>query len=389
MVEVALDMKHVNGDDPFLMHKLLQAEAVLNEATPAELESQGYDVQSVLRLLDSLNGQPIRKIAARNTAFRAMLRSREAVEELADAIPSEGFAQRFVDMLLANENQFAVGECLEFGYCQLPKKANKAFNLTFTQEDNKLVASWITLSGTVKAEFPTEFEGQVIPLSSVSKIIFRDTVEVPWTLQDGFTRIGVGKPRMLKSWGEVLSALIRNDFSFELAELKNCDDLEQANIDLTNLVLKALRRMLTAYEISNGDVFSWATVAGQHKIVVLDTKIPKARYKRDVVNDPVELEAERRITAGMYLKKMGLINNMSDTISGEPGMAFYKATSPGRTFATEQYTIPQCAPVKRAPVANAISNLVNFTGAHPVSFSLGNRPQSPTKEVWSLALPST
>jgi len=385
MIEVAMDMKKVNGDDPFLMHKLLQANSVMNEATPAELESQGYDVSCVLRLLDSLGGQPIRKIASRNIAFRAMLRSRDAVEQLADIIPAEGFASRFVDMLLGDKAS-AGGDSLDFGYCTLPKKVTKGFNLTFTQEDNKLVASCITLSGTAKAEFPTEFEGKVIPLSSISKIIFRDTVQVPWTLSDSFTRIGVGKPRMLRSWGDVVGALIRNDFSYELAEIRNSDDLEQANVDLLNLVMKALRRMLTAYEISNGDVFSWATVAGQQKIVVLDTKIPKARYKRDVVNDPVELEAERRITAGRYLKKLGLINNMSDTISGEPGMAFYKKTSEGRTFSTEQYIIPQFAPVKRAPVANALSNLVNFTGAHPVSFSLGNKPQAPTKEVWSVAI---
>ncbi len=386
MVEVALDMKKVNGDDPFLMHKLLQAEAVLNEATPAELEKQGYDVQSVLRLLDSLNGQPIRKIANLNTAFRAMLRSREAVEELADIIPASGFAQRFVDMLLG-DNASVGGDSLDFGYCQLPNKVTKGFNLTFTQADGKLIASCPTISGIAKAEFPTEFVGKVIPLSSISKIIFRDTVEVPWTLSDNFTKTGVGKPRMLRNWGEVLGSLIRNDFSYELGELRNCDDLDQANIDLTNLIMKALRRMLTAYEVSNGDVFSWATVAGQHKIVVLDTRIPKARYKKDVVNDPVELEAERRITAGRYLKKMGLINNMSDTISGEPGMAFYKATSPGRTFATEQFIIPQFAPVKRAPVANALSNLVSFTGAHPVSFSLCNKPQAPTRELWSVAMP--
>lgn len=386
MIEVAMDMKKVNGDDPFLMHKLLQAEAVLNEATPAELEKQGYDIPCVMGLLNSLNGQPIRKIANQNTAFRAMLRSREAVEQLADVIPAGGFAQRFVAMLLG-EGPVTGGGSLDFGYNTLPNKAIKGFNLTFTQADGKLIASCITLSGIAKAEFPTEHNGLVIPLSSISKIIFRDTVEVPWTLSDNFTRIGVGKPRMLKSWGEVLSALIRNDFSYELGELRNCDDLDQANVDLTNLVMKALRRMLTAYEITNGDVFSWATVAGQQKIVVLDTKIPKARYKKDVVNDPVELEAERRITAGKYLKKMGFITNMADTISGEPGMSFYKATSPGRTFATEQYIIPQFAPTKRAPVANALSNLVNFTGAHPVSFSLGNKPQAPTKEVWSVAMP--
>jgi hypothetical protein len=381
MIEVAMDMKKVNGDDPFLMHKLVQAEAVFGEATPAELEKQGYDLMCVLRLLDSLAGQPIRKIASKNTAFRAMLRSMEAVEQLADVIQAEGFASRFVDMLLGN-TAIASGDSLDFGYCQLPNKATKGYSLTFTQEDNKLVASCITLSGTAKAEFPTEFEGKVIPLSSISKIIFRETIEVPWTLSDNFTRIGVGKPRMLRSWGEVLGALIRTDFSYDLVELKSCDDLDQANVDLTNLIMKALRRMLTAYEVTNGDMFSWATLAGQQKIVLLDTRIPKARYKKDVVNDPIELEAERRITAGRYLKKMGLITNMSDTISGEPGMAFYKKTSEGRTFSTEQFIIPQFAPVKRAPVANALSNLVNFTGAHPVSFSLGNKPQAATKELY-------
>jgi hypothetical protein len=386
MIEVAMDMKKVNGDDPFLMHKLVQAEAIFNEATPAELEKQGYDLACVLRLLDSLAGQPIRKIASKNTAFRAMLRSREAVEQLADVIPAEGFASRFVDMLLGN-TAIASGDSLDFGYCQLSNKATKSFSLTFTQEDNKLVASCITLCGTAKAEFPTEHNGLVVPLSSISKIIFRETIEVPWTLSDSFTQIGVGKPKMLRNWGDVLLTLIRTDFSYDLAELKICDDLDQANVDLTNLVMKALRRMLTAYEVTNGDVYSWATVAGQHKIVVLDTKIPKARYKKDVVNDPVELEAERRITAGRYLKKLGLITNMSDTISGEPGLAFYTATSPGRTFATEQFVLPQFAPVKRSPVANALSNLVSFTGTQPVSFSLGNRPQAPTKEVWSVAMP--
>jgi hypothetical protein len=387
MVEVAMDMKKVNGDDPFLMHKLLQAEAVMSEATPADLEKQGYDVQCVVRLLNSLAGVPIRKIASRNTAFRGMLRDRSAVEQLADVIPAEGFANRFVNMLLGSENQVVGGESLEFGYCKLPKNVNKAFNLTFTQVEGELIASCITISGTAKAEFPTEHNGLVIPLSSISKIIFRETVEVPWQLHDSFTRIGVGKPRMLRSWGEVLSTLIQNDFSYELSELKNNNDLDQANVDLLNLVMKALRRMLTAYEISNGDVFSWATVAGQQKIVVLETKIPKARYKKEVINDPVELEAERRITAGKYLKKMGLINNLSDTISGEPGMAFYKKTSEGRTFATEQYILPHFAPSKRSPVANALSNLVGFTGAHPVSFSLGNKPQAPSKELYCCALP--
>jgi len=386
MIEVAMDMKKVNGDDPFMMHKLLQAEEVLNETTPAELEKQGYDLSCVIRLLESLSGQPIRKIAARNIAFKAMLRSREAVEELADVIPAEGFAQRIVDILIG-DNGTAAGNSIDFGYCQLPNKATKSFNLTFKQEDDKLIACCPTLSGIARAEFPTEHNGKVIPLSSISKIIFRLTVEVPWILSDNFTKVGVGKPRMLRNWGEVLWSLIRNDFSYELAELKNCDDLDQANIDLTNLILKALRRMLTAYEITNGDVFSWATVACQQKIVVLDIKIPKARYNKDVLNDPVELEAERRITAGRYLKKMGLINHMSDTVSGEPGMAFYKKTSDGKTFSTEQFILPQFAPTKRAPVANALSNLVSFTGAHPVSFSLGNRPQAPTKEVYCCAMP--
>jgi hypothetical protein len=385
MIEVAMDLKKITGDDAFLMHRLLQAETEMNEATPAELEKQGFDLPCVIRLINSLAGQPIRQIAARNTAFRAMLRSREAVEELADVIPAEGFAQRFVDMLLG-ESSVKGGDSFEFGYCQLPKKEVKGFNLTFKQEEDTLIACCPTLAGTAHAEFATEHNGQVIPLSSISKIVFRLTVEVPWTLSDNFTRIGVGKPRMLKSWGEVLGALIRNDFSYELSELKNSEDLEQANTDLLNLVMKALRRMLTAYEM-NGDLFSWATVAGQQKIVVLDNKIPKVRYKQDVVNDPVELEAERRITAGRYLKKMGLINNMADTISGKPGLAFYKKTSPGRTYSTEQYILPQFSPLKRSPVGNALSNLVNFTGAHPVSFSLGNKSQAPTKEVWSLALP--
>jgi hypothetical protein len=108
---------------------------------------------------------------------------------------------------------------------------------------------------------------------------------------------------------------------------------------------------------------------------------------KPATNNPLKLDEIRRTLAAQFLVKNGLINRMVDTISGQPGMAFYAKTSPGRTYATEQFVLPQYAPEKRSPVMNACSNLIEFVGSHPVSFSLEGRPQAPTAEVWAVSLP--
>ena len=153
--------------------------------------------------------------------------------------------------------------------------------------------------------------------------------------------------------------------------------------------------MLRDYEVRNGDNCSWATSAGQQKIIVLKSNIPSGKCDEGIFNDPLELTGQKYGEAGKYLVKtrrnartdQTWISHMSNTISGEPGSAFYMGTPDGRTFCTQQFIVPQFSPLKRSPVLNAIANLIGFKGQHLSSFDIREAIQAPAKEVWAAALP--
>lgn len=432
--ETCMDMKKDEGRDPLCFHHVMCGNRPWDEGVETELSESGFDLPAVLEMMVALKGVSVRKIAKYNKAWAALLGDRTAFEALVAHYQSlkgstpEGFAQWFVNVLygfVKNPYIQGKGDIMRFPDTSSSAAAtNPAFELRFIEldaegneisctslgykgeihtervEDERigvsLVAECDTSCGIVSTEYLIEDDGLVISMAN-RKVLLRTTVLVPYLFKGREMEVITGEPRLLESWGEVIAALTYYNFKFNLNEVKGSEDPISGEVALVDLVNSALRYLLAAYEVQNGDCYSYSTAAGQTKIVVLDNKIPEisSRKRRELweenitpaFNNPVALDELRRTIAGGFLKEQGLINSLVDTISGEPGMAFYGKTSEGRTYATEQFVIPQFAPVKRGPVLNAVCNLIEFVGAHPVSFSLPGKPQAPTAEVWAVSLP--
>lgn len=441
--EAAMDMKQCDGGNPLLGTDLLTNKAILTEDARLELATMGFDVNAMETAINACNGKNVREIAGYNKTFGSMLNKRTHFEALATHFLADGgdpdmFADYFKDVLYGFKRSPFIkgtdGAVIFPGVSKTGAAKNPDNTLVFFEidKDNQVLRSTemdcdgnqdtiltdniadaipetlrvecTTSAGTVGVDFLLEANGLVMTVGS-AKIILRETVHVPFKFVGQEMLVVPCPPVLLESWGQVLSALIFTNFKFDLDAVKECTEVQDAEPKLAELVVDALRCMLAAYEVQNNDVFtegmesySWSTMCGQEKYVVLDNKIPTitsrtlASMKADNItpadNDAHKLEQSRRILAGKFLKSKGLINYMSDTIVGEPGMAFYRQNKDGLLFCMEQFIVPQFAAVKQRGKLAAISGLIPFTGAHPVSFALPmGVEQAPTIELMAVALP--
>ncbi len=433
--ETCMDMKKDEGRDPLCFHNILCGNRSFDSTAALELMESGFNLDSVTEILTALKGVSVRKIARYNKAWAALLSDRRAFEALVKYFQDtkgnpEDFAKYFVDALYGFVKTPFIkgkGDPMEFPPTRMPREANDPnFELRFIELTDSMeeirVTSLLhkgdlsvqnipdsedkttsvlriecdTVGGIATIEMLISNNGLVIELEN-RKVILRRTVLVPFHVKGRDMKIVPGSPRMLSSWGEVLGALLNTNFRFQINELKSLEDISAAEPVLADLINSALRYLLASYEVQNSDVVSYATASGQAKIVVLDNKIPEISKASlaamrslgitPASNNPLKLDEIRRTLAAEFLVKHGFINRMVDTLSGQPGMGFYAKTSPGRTYATEQFVLPQYAPEKRSPVMNACSNLIEFVGSHPVSFDLEGRPEAPTAEVWAISLP--
>jgi len=433
--ETCMDMKKDEGRDPLCFHNILCGNRPLDSEAAFELMESGFNLDTATQIVAALKGVSVRKIARYNKAWASLMGDRRAFEALVKHYQENGgeveeFAKYFVDALYGFVKTPFIkgkGDPMLFPKTRMPQGvSNPEFELRFIELSDSMEEIRITslghkgqlsvqaspdlhdmttgvlriecdtVGGIATIEMMIANNGLVIELDN-RKVILRRTVLVPFHIKGRDMKIVPGSPRMLSSWGEVLGALMDTNFKFNVNELKGMEDISAAEPVLADLTNSALRYLLSAYEVQNGDYLSYATAAGQAKIVVLDNKIPeiseaslavmRAAGIKPATNNPLKLDEMRRTLAAEFLVKQGFINRMVDTSSGSPGMMFYAKTSPGRTYATEQFVLPQYAPEKRSPVMNACSNLIEFVGSHPVSFSLEGRPQGPTAEVWAVSLP--
>jgi|GEM_PF-2433542 len=433
--ETCMDMKKAEGRDPLCFHNILCGNRPFDSEAALELMESGFNLDSVTEIVSALKGTSVRRIARYNKAWAALLGDRRAFEALVKYFQDtegnpEEFAKYFVDALYGfAKTPFIMGkgDPMEFPSIRMPQEANdpnfelRFIELTDSMEEIRVASlghkgelsvqnisdsedkttsilriECDTVGGIATIEMLISNNGLVIELEN-RKVILRRTVFVPFKIKGREMKIVAGTPRMLSSWGEVLGALLNTNFRFQMNELKSMEDISAAEPVLADLINSALRYLLASYEVQNSDVISYATAAGQEKIVVLDNKIPEISKASlaamrvigitSASNNPLKLDEIRRTLAAEFLVKHGYINKRVDTISGEPGMVFYAKTSPGRTYVTEQFILPQNAPEKRSPVLNACSNLIEFVGSHPVSFDLEGRPEAPTAEMWAVSLP--
>jgi len=433
--ETCMDLKKDTQRDALCFHNILCGNRPFDSESAMELLESGFNLDSVTQIVAALKGISVRKIARYNKAWASLMGDRRAFEALVKHYQDDGgevgeFAKYFVDALYGFVKTPFIkgkGDPMVFPKTRTPHGAsNPEFELRFIELSDSMEEIRITslghkgqlsdqtspdlhdmttrvlrvecdtVGGIATIEMQVTNNGLVIEMDN-RKIILRRTVFVPFHIKWRDMKIVPGQPRMLSSWGEVLGVLLDTNFKFNVNELKGMEDISAAEPVLADLTNSVLRYLLTAYEVQNGDVVSYATAASQAKIVVLDNKIPeiseaslaemRAAGIKSATNNPLKLDEMRRTLAAEFLVKQGFINRMVDTSSGSPGMMFYAKTRPGRTYATEQFVLPQYAPEKRSPVLNACSNLIEFVGSHPVSFDLEGRPQGPTAEVWAVSLP--
>jgi hypothetical protein len=351
--------------DDLLLHKLLNGERGFDEETVRlELIDQGYDpnvVRDMVGFVEQFGGD-VRKIAAKNPAYNLLQSTNpKTVQAFLETAPKEDIARYILDCLMA-KRMLKVGEWPNRETVRRPKKT---FGQRFLSANYDATTQTVEVKcGLGSAVIPTFEDGKAIRISEMEVALFRPTVEVQFEVAaDDVTC----KPMMHYGWPSVICAVVNSHYAWNVREITGERSIESASRELVRLLKKVLRRMFKTYEMEDADIKSWAAVAGAHKYVMLDTELPTIKGY-----DFVALEEMRRQCVADTLKDKGRIARMCDTISGNPGTAFYAKTKSGRTFATETDPMDIEAAIKRAPVRNAISNLVELVNQTPESFRREN-----------------
>lgn len=376
-IETAMDMKKVQGDDPLAFRNVVLGERPFDESAIEELTKQGFNCMHVHTLLQfiSEHGGDIRALAMKNPAYAVLMSEKDAVERFLATSP-EHITRHFLNELYAH--RFAKpGKKPYHAKLTRPKgRYGKCFfAATFDVRTKEIVVD----CGLGETRIATSAGGRAIRLSQVEVALFRPTVQVDFLVRGGKLSTNC---TLHHGWPSVINALARSEYAWEIWEIIATPEKEIADRDLERLVKKILRRMLKAYELDGGNIASWNAVCGVHKYVVLETELP-------VIDglDFITLEHTRRLAAAKFLMERKLINHMSDTISGDPGMAFYAKVGDGITAATASDPLNSLAALKRAPVRNALSNVVDILGAKEESFSRKFKHNPPMVELATIAMP--
>lgn len=376
-IEVAMDCKKVEGQDPLLFRKVINGECELDDDARAELISQGYVVEDVATLVKFIaeHGGNIRKLARSNPAYDILLGGQGAVEGFLETAP-EDISRHFLDSIFAKSLRKPGPRRY---HEKLARSKERHGNLFFAATMDRKTGETAIDCGLAEYRIPTTQGGKAIRLSDTEVALFRPSVEVNFIERDGELATSC---ILHHGWPSIVNTIARSELSWEIWEIISQPDADVANRDLERLVKKVLRRVYKTYELDGVGLDSWNVMCGMQRYVVLDIPLPKIEGY-----DFITLEMMRRQAAAETLLKRGLINNRSDTAGGNPGMSFFMAAGKRTTAVTKSDPLNHLASLKRSSVRNALANLVEITGAETESFITDADRTPPVVEMNVAALP--
>lgn len=357
-IEVAMDCKKALGQDPVLFRKVINGERALDSDARAGLQEQDYvldDVETLVAFINEYGGN-IRKLAKSNSAYDILLGGPDAVERFIETAP-EDISRHFLDSIFARSLRKPGPRR---NHQKLTRSRERYGNTFFAATMDRKTREIVVDCGLAEYRIETSEEGKAIRLSPMEVALFRPSVEVNFIARDGELTTSC---ILHSGWPSVIHSITRAEYSWEIWDIISQPDADVANADLQRLVKKILRRMFKTYEIEGGDFDSWDVKCGRQRYVVLDTPLPKIEGY-----DFITLEMMRREAAAETLLRRGFINNASDTASGNPGMSFFATAGKGVSRVTQSDPLNHLASLKRAPVRNALGNLVEIAGVQPESF---------------------
>lgn len=187
-----------------------------------------------------------------------------------------------------------------------------------------------------------------------------------------------------RTWADLLNALARSyAFSHDVGSIIREPDRDTASAMLKDLVRRMIRRMYKTYQVKDGDLRSWSTIAGANRINAVCLEDPTKIEDMELT----VVERTWRKAAAQFLRGRGLINAYCDTITGDAGTSFHISKGANYNFVTESDPLKGFIPDIRRPVSNAIGNLQDFTGAEPESFVTSAKYTPPMREGWVVAVP--
>lgn len=427
-LEVVMDTKkaptHSDGTlwDPMLLRNVLNNEAVgmAAEEVTTKLTEQGYNVDDIRALIRfaAEHDKSLRQLAYLNSGYRATRGGHEEAESFIRGLKSkENVGEQFVDCLYGRK---LIKGAQPTRYQRIKRPARKYGFWGFRAQMNGKGQIEVAC-GLGRHSQATMLGGKalVIDPNGTEVAMFRRTVEV--ILQPAKVRVLAAKldqsverleklrddkaVRRLKArygrvdvegseylclfhrtWCELLEAMADSaDFTFDVQTIIREPDAIKASELLTSLVRRMLRRMYKTYQVRGGDFQTWEALAGAHKIVVVNFERDDDRPEDVDIFSAKMLVGE---VAGKFLESRRLINNLSDTISGDPGTAYYLRKDEHANFVTQFDTLSHFIAYKRMPVSAALGNIQEIAGVNTPSIK---QPKAsavpPMREVWTAGLP--